>query len=456
MAAEAPNIISPNIISSRLISHNDFIALIYGIVKDAAAVATAAPQVIENKNKLCILPVNESGVTRTSRTRACEETTSAGSIIYSPDDILIAGGAVLNIYDSLLTGFKARRDIKQLKEYITRDTLDIDMKWWPREAPTRVIATSKSKAIVILAETFKDALKGKFDDASIKTRILEKIQSYSELDGIINLTVDISLKDIRYVGAHSLNITLKIKDTTEKEYALKMCDISIYDNGSSQDYTMEGELIGKLQPMHEDPNYSSPFIGSPNTMKIVPIEDANIALPSLDHYIYQQIFAFNNQMREMNSKAFINYRRIMFILLLLHKYIPSINKSNFKNIMNTTKNNSAKQMTLYMKQLIKKSIDKYYENIKSICRRTEISKDDIFLKGLCLKVSLPIVELVQNTSNITKLVPKHLITSRNRTTHIPVFSSPEEARAYAASMPPRSIGRGYKRHKIHKTRKHKK
>jgi hypothetical protein len=191
-------------------------------------------------------------------------------------------------------------------------------------------------------------------------------------------------------------------------------------------------------------------------MKIVPIEDANIALPSLDHYIYQQIFAFNNQMREMNSKAFINYRRIMFILLLLHKYIPSINKSNFKNIMNTTKNNSAKQMTLYMKQLIKKSIDKYYENIKSICRRTEISKDDIFLKGLCLKVSLPIVELVQNTSNITKLVPKHLITSRNRTTHIPVFSSPEEARAYAASMPPRSIGRGYKRHKIHKTRKHKK
>lgn len=461
MAAAASNEISPDIISSRLISHVDFIALIYGIVKDAAGIATAAPQVIENKNKLCILPINESGVTRTSRARVCEETTSAGSVIYSPDDILIAGGAVLNIYDSLLTGFKTKHDIKKLKEYITRETFDIDMKWWPREAPTRVIATSKSKAIVTLADTFKDALQGKFEDASIKTRILEKIQSYSELDGIINLTVDISLKDIRYVGAHSLNITLKIKDTSEKEYALKMCDISIYDNGSSQDYTMEGELIGKIQPMREDPNYSSPFIGSPNTMKIIPIEDTNIALPSLNHYIYQQIFAFNNQIREMNSKAFMNYRRIMFILLLLNKYIPSINKSNFKNIMNTTKNNSAKQITIYMTELIKKSIDKYNENIKSICRRTEISKDDIFLKGLCLKVSIPTVELVRNTSNIAKLVPKHLITSRNRTMHLPIFSTPEEARIYATGEP-RSYRGGYKRltrrqkRKAHKTRKHRK
>ena len=455
MAAAAPDIINPDIISSRLISHADFITLIYGIVKDAAAVATAAPQVIENKNKLCILPVNEPGVIRTSKT--CEETTSAGSIIYSPDDILLSGGTVLNVYDILLTGFKERRDIRQLKEYITRDTLDIDMKWWPREAPTRFIAISKSKAIVTLVETFKDALESKFETASTKTRILEKIKSYSALDDINDLSVSIFHKEVRYVGAHSLNITLKIKDASGKDYTLKIGDISIYDNGSSQDYTMEGEPIGKLQLMHEDPNYSSPYIGSPNSMKIIPIEDINIALPSLDHYIYQQLFAFNNQIREMNSKAFINYRRVLFILLLLDKFIPSNNKNNFKTIINTTKNNSAKQISSYMIQLLRKYIDKYHENITSICRRTEISKNDLFLRDLCLKASrLPIVELVRNTSNRTKLVPKHWITSKNHTTHIPVFSSPEEAHAYATSMPLRSIGRGYKKRKVHKTKKHRK
>lgn len=435
-ATAAPSEMSSDIISSRLISHIDFIALIYDIVKDAASITVLTPTVIENKNKLCILPINELGIIRTSR--SCEETTSAGSIIYSSDDILIAGGTVLNIYDSILTGFKARRDIKKLKEYITRDTFDIDMKWWPREAPTRVIATSKSKAIITLVETFKDTLISKFESDTIRTQILEKIQSYSGLDGITKLSIYISLKDVRYVGANSLTITLNIKDTSEKEYAIKICDISIYDNGSSQDHTMEGDLIGKLQLMYEDPNYSSPFIGLPNSMKIIPIEDTNIALPSLDHYIYQQIFAFNNQIREMNSKAFINYRRIMFILLLLNKYIPSNNKNNFKNIINITRNNSSKKIILYMTQLLRKSIDKYNENIASICKRTEISKDDFFLKDLCSKVSLPIVELIRNTSNRSKLVPKHWLTSINHT------------------MPSRTIGQGYKRHKTHKTRKHQK
>lgn len=435
-ATAAPSEMSSDIISSRLISHIDFIALIYGIVKDAASITVLTPTVIENKNKLCILPINELGIIRTSR--SCEETTSAGSIIYSSDDILIAGGTVLNIYDSILTGFKARRDIKKLKEYITRDTFDIDMKWWPREAPTRVIATSKSKAIITLVETFKDTLISKFESDTIRTQILEKIQSYSGLDGITKLSIYISLKDVRYVGANSLTITLNIKDTSEKEYAIKICDISIYDNGSSQDHTMEGDLIGKLQLMYEDPNYSSPFIGLPNSMKIIPIEDTNIALPSLDHYIYQQIFAFNNQIREMNSKAFINYRRVMFILLLLNKYIPSNNKNNFKNIINITRNNSSKKIILYMTQLLRKNIDKYNENIASICKRTEISKDDFFLKDLCSKVSLPIVELIRNTSNRSKLVPKHWLTSINHT------------------MPSRTIGQGYKRHKTHKTRKHQK
>lgn len=435
-ATAAPSEMSSDIISSRLISHIDFIALIYGIVKDAASITVLTPTVIENKNKLCILPINELGIIRTSR--SCEETTSAGSIIYSSDDILIAGGTVLNIYDSILTGFKARRDIKKLKEYITRDTFDIDMKWWPREAPTRVIATSKSKAIITLVETFKDTLISKFVSDTIRTQILEKIQSYSGLDGITKLSIYISLKEVRYVGANSLTITLNIKDTSEKEYVIKICDISIYDNGSSQDHTMEGDLIGKLQLMYEDPNYSSPFIGLPNSMKIIPIEDTNIALPSLDHYIYQQIFAFNNQIREMNSKAFINYRRVMFILLLLNKYIPSNNKNNFKNIINITRNNSSKKIILYMTQLLRKSIDKYNENIASICKRTEISKDDFFLKDLCSKVSLPIVELIRNTSNRSKLVPKHWLTSINHT------------------MPSRTIGQGYKRHKTHKTRKHQK
>lgn len=457
MAAAAPDIINPDIISSRLISHADFITLIYGIVKDAAAITTAASQVIENKNKLCILPINEPGVIRTSKT--CEETTSAGSIIYSPDDILLSGGTVLNIYDSLLTGFKARRGIKQLKEYITRETFDIDMKWWPREAPTRFIATSKSKAIITLVEIFKDALESKFETASTKTRILEKIKSYSELDDINDLSISIFHKEVRYVGAHSLNITLKIKNTSEKEYALKICDISIYDNGSSQDHTIEGELIGKIQSMQEDPNYSSPFIGSPNSMKIIPIEDINIALPSLDHYIYQQLFAFNNQIREMNSKAFINYRRVLFILLLLDKYIPSNNKNNFKNIINTTKNNSAKQISSYMIQLLRKSIDKYHENIASICKRTEISKNDLFLRDLCLKASrLPVVELVRNTLNRKKLVPKHWITSGNSAMNLPVFSTAEGAHIYATGES-RTTGAGKTRHKkckAHKTRKHRK
>jgi hypothetical protein len=462
MAAAAASNITPDEISSRLISHVDFIARVYDIVKYAAKIATEDREVKENQNKLCVLPAEIPGITRKSK---CKNITSrSSSIIYNSDNITLSGGAVLNIYNSLLSsGFKERRGIKELKDYITRDTLDIDMKWWPQQTghisnsrKRNYVITSKSLAIEKLVDKFEDALNGVFNNISTKGILVDLINKYSGLS-IVKLNTIISKKEVHYFGAHSINITFDIEDTTGNTYSLKIGDISIYDTASSQDYTMEGKYINELNHMTADPNYVSPLSGYSNTIKKINIGDIIIGVPSIDRYILQQMFAFNNQIREFNQKALINYRRVLFIKEILEKYISPKNNANFKNIINASVGKTQEYLLAYILYTLNQSTRLYSGHIASICKTIPIPESDILLKDICSLKYLPVVELAENTSSKGVLVPKHLLVSKNTGNSIPVFSSPEEARMYAAKMYP-TTGSGLKKRthrQKNKTRKHK-
>jgi hypothetical protein len=379
---------SDDAITSNILSDVNNIAYIYDIIKKAGIRTTQNARVKEEYNNVCIIRPYQSGKNRV--TTRCIESREY-SVIYDPNDIIIVGGSALNLYDYKLTELKERRALSPLEEYIKKKTSDIDIVWWPRPSTDKEIIVSQSEAIVSLVEVFVMELTTEFEKnrLSILNMIKQYIPQINNSD-ILNITV--TYKHIRPAGVYNINIIFQIKTKL-----LKICDIIIHDSGSSQRYDRDGNEIKTLEFMIEDLIYSTPTPAHFNTISYLNINDIDVAVPNILQFIDQQMFAFENFIRQKDQKGFINYKRVEFIRELIGSFKLD-NESNTRNytelieVFGTTQPEFRKQTLTEINNIVVESIFKLYKNINELCTKSTNIKGDKYITELC-KRALDIINL---------------------------------------------------------------
>lgn len=377
-------------LSSRILTDVGLIAEIYNIVKNAGINTVKNVLVVSSKNNVNIIKPYIDDVSRANtncrspiannieNNKACRYS-SMYSIEYNPSDIMIVGGAALNIYDYLLKDLKERRGIKALEDYLKKKTSDIDIIWWPRSSTNKEIIVSSSKAIENLVYVFKEELVKNF--ASKKDELCNKLKSYINCD---KLDINIKLFHIWKAGVWSVNIEFTIGKNV-----LKICDISVHDSGSSQLYDLNGNKINDLRFMTEDPIYSNPRQGLDNSISYLIINDIYVAVPAIKSFIHQQMFAFNNLLRNNQEKGFINYKRVEFIKKILQNIIiTNSNNRNYKELVEIFKTDNLdiiNYIIAYINDIEKNSINKLRHKILEFCSH---NTDDVFIKQLCYRASI--------------------------------------------------------------------
>jgi hypothetical protein len=369
------------IISSMIISDVDIIGHIYTIIKNAGIKTVNAESVKAKQSSTCVSKANTIGSNRFN----CKYTDDY-TILYDANDIMIVGGAALNIYDYLLSGLKMRKEFGQLEQYIKKKTSDIDIVWWPRVVIDKRgntiesdIVVSKSDAIAELANTFKDELQKQFNEN--KELLHSKIKNYIKNIGDV-IEVDVGVKPTLPAGVWNINISFKIKG---EEY--KLCDVIIHDSGSSQQYDFNGNEITTLQYMSSDSIYSTPKQGFGNSISYLNVIGTYIALPNIQSFVKQQMLAFSNLIDKRDlDKGFINYKRVEFI----KKILTSLNVSDTKN--KTDLLEVFKTDNMYYPQTIINEINvientmirRLSSKILKLCS-TSSNTNDTIVKELCIK-----------------------------------------------------------------------
>lgn len=380
-------------LSSTILSNVANIADIYKIVKEAGLKATQSAAVKASEENVKFIRPGIKGVNRsTAECRApipdgpspnvkrCRQS-HAYSIKYDANDIVIVGGAALNIYDYLLRELKARRDIAALEEYLKKKTSDIDIVWWPRDPTEKEIIISSSDAIEAMAIAFKQELVKLFDEK--REELEAKLKPYI---GDAKLSINVKLLHMWAVGVWSINIEFVVGDKV-----LKICDISLHDSGSSQLIDKDGRPITDLSFMTSDPIYSSPRQGQSNSISYLNVDGVDIGVPSIESFVKQQMLAFNNLIRRKEDKAFINYKRVEFIKKLLQSLIlNNANTQNKKELMEVFKTDNVNYPVRVINMIDnqeKESVNKLRNMIIPLCKANNSNE---FSKELCEKASIPV------------------------------------------------------------------
>jgi hypothetical protein len=317
---------SNELLSAEILSHVEIIGEIYRIVKKAGLLASRRVTK-EGINKTCIIMPNEKGIVRDAK--VCLETTKF-PLSYDPNHMTIVGGAALNIYDYKLSDLKKRRSLGELKEYIKKKTADIDINWWPVVTRTDMIPIISSEIIVRLANYFHQELQAEFDEHS--SMLFQHIKPFiPNIKPEDKLQISVSQRLTFLAGVYNYTIIFIVKDKI-----LKICDINLHDAGSGQRYDKLGKEIGELRPMTDDPTYCNPNQSHVYSISYLTIGDSFVAVPNIVSLVQQQLFAFENLLRQNKTeKALVNYRRVEFIqkvLSSLKLHDPS-NKRNYEEVV---------------------------------------------------------------------------------------------------------------------------
>lgn len=392
--------ITPDYLSSKLISSDEFVPFMYNIIRIAGKEATRSEAVKNNIHNVCVIPQNSP------RRKPCStKSNDRYTLTYDDNDIMIVGGVVLNLYDRLISKKQNNtRRIETLKEFLRRETLDIDMKWWPRvKTPDGTIITAFSEALQTLVDEFKKTL-----DATLiekKNDIFNKVSTALEKKFPLN-SYDIDSFEIitdriprRMGGYETVSIYFKIKSIL-----IKICEISIYDGGNSQEFNLKGEKFNNIQSMSTDIYYSMPIsMTKPSTYKTlqnINIDGIDIAIPSLIHYIIQQLFTFFIQTKdtggeissskiEKAKKGINSYKRVFFIRELLSQFKSDseFNKNIFSKYVIGLPDfiKTQKKLILWITVNIYEIFNKNKEILNIICEDLSSSNNegDVATKFMC-------------------------------------------------------------------------
>jgi hypothetical protein len=447
-------------LSSKILTNVPFIAEIYTLVTDAADRALKDKFVTSVSKDVNIVRAGIPDVNRyTAKCRGAFQKinrnvnnsnkcikTNSYLIEYDKNDIMIVGGAALNIYDYLLKEFKNRRGIAAMEEYIKKKTSDIDIVWWPKLTATiknpkvpiqNEIVVSSSQAIENLVSKFREELVLEFKKNSVKQNLLNQIKPYlgnTESNKSNNVSGNTESNKSNNVNGNNVNsnkasantdsLVIKVNwlpfyaagvHKVEVEFyiggqVLKMLDISIHDSGASQKFDKEGKLITDLRPMTDDPVYCTQDPSEKNSIKSFIIDSKNgrnmiVRVPSIYSFIQQQMFAFDNLVRDKQQKAFINYKRVEFIKLLLEKW-QNENKDDL-NIIGDSISDVLKDIQNRQSY----STSYFGSSIIEVCKDIVLNKDDKYVEKLCNKVTAE--QIRKNIINELNIIHKQFDNTYN-------------------------------------------
>lgn len=229
---------------------------------------------------------------------------------YHPDDLTIVGGMALSLYDHAITDVKIARSLKPLQEYLTKNTSDIDMVWWPRIIDRepflpKEIITINSPAIIEQIERFRKNMEIIFHNMQYVQTIMQLIPNAASLN--IHVVQETTLG----AGVVHIKLYFQIMYQNGTTIQLEICDISIHDGGCSQKIKGPQGLI--LKPMMDDPMYVSP-INQINSLKMKKIQ---VSVPTIEKLVEQQLLLFSGLLMKKDNKAMIAYHRLRYIQFVL-------------------------------------------------------------------------------------------------------------------------------------------
>lgn len=391
--------ITPDYLSSKLISSDEFVPFMYDIIHTVGRKATNSDIVKSNIHNVCVIPQDSS------RRKPCSlKSSDRYTLTYDADDILIVGGVVLNLYDRIISKKQNNtRRIETLTDFLRRETLDIDMKWWPHvKTPDGTIITAFSEALQTLVDEFKKILDATLIEKKndIFNKVIIALEKYFPLNSSDISSFEIITDRIprRMGGYETVSIYFKIKSIL-----IKMCEIAIYDGGNSQEFNLKGEKVNNIQPMSTDIYYSIPISTTkPNiykTIQHINIDGINIAIPSLIHYLIQQLFTFFIQTKdtggEINSnkiekikKGINSYKRAFFIRELLSQFKSDseFNRNLFSKYVVGLPDfiKTQKKLLLWINANIYEIFNKNKRVLYNICEKlSSNNSDDTATKFMC-------------------------------------------------------------------------
>jgi hypothetical protein len=303
-----PSQTDPKMIASELLANTTFAVTLYALIKNSMTD-------ISQTNKVCSYPV---GTEAKARFKSCADAESKRYLVgYHPFDITVVGGMAVSFYDAAIASVKAGRKLKPLKEYLSRNTTDMDIIWWPRiidfqpNMPEEVI-TINSPGIREHVGRFEAALNTIFHEEKYVEMLSDQV--FKILPNVKSVDINVSQSD-KGLNAGVMKVvvyfTLTFADDTAM--TIEMCDISIHDGGSSQ-ITLGRTSQPVLVPMTNDPVY----INFNTDIKVIPFVGGIVVnLPLLMTLVKQQLFAFSNLLNQMSEKCIINYYRIRYFLFLM-------------------------------------------------------------------------------------------------------------------------------------------
>jgi hypothetical protein len=286
---------------------------------------------------------------------------------YNPKDIYVYGGCALTLYDIALHGLKRKHGLNALEMRVRRKTTDIDLVWFPRVPDVLVrtghMVTSQSPAIKAMVSRVKEYLTTNRSgyQRELQGLFREKLGDRYTIDSVDGFSID--HKHMIKAGVHSIEISCDVNGMT-----LKLCEMSIHDSGSSQQYNENHKKIPFLQPMTEDPIYCPP-----NEMVHVHIHNKKILVPNIILYCKQQLFIVGNKLRSEDfrtpnktaldyEKALGSFYRVAFVLYLLESL-----KQNQRNVSERVDVENIGRTIDEIHEMINHVKQVFRKEIKSLC-----------------------------------------------------------------------------------------
>ena len=347
----------PDKITAYLLSDPTVFVNLCTALTTAAGKPFSDPSYIEARNRICILPANTESITRNVKPLVLDVDSA---VKFVSNDLTIVGGSAVYAYDLLLR--------RNLSNYLSTPTSDIDAVWWPRisfpqkfkqtvnnssvlfdepefenepdpcgkEAPRfpkpyftkpkselvkaeKFKIVSSSPAIRTLALAFRMALQNELNSmtATMNLHISSLLAAYFPQGSAIHITTQV--KHTRAAGVWNVSAQYQIGGI-----CLKLIDVSIHDGASSQ-------FASKLEEWDVDPAYT-PW---KNIIRL-PYSYYNIPVPYIVNLIDQQRLALKNRVSSVwqgslpGEKAQTHYRRIRYFYDVLHSALNTANPDTYR------------------------------------------------------------------------------------------------------------------------------
>jgi hypothetical protein len=294
-------------LSSELLTNLNLTSCIYLLIKSAAK---RIHDKMTKRNQTCAYPI---GSFATNRQQMCAISTRY-QMEYHPDDIMVVGGIAMALYDATMQNSKQAYAIPY---YLSRNTSDIDMVWYPRiidnePSTSYEVLTIRSPAmeehVVRLEEAMKQVLQEK---SIIMNNIVYNIKN--TIPHIVSARLTVGHSDAGLLaGVHKILIFCTLMYTDHTTITFELCDLSIHDGGSSQ-ITQHEDGSRIIVSMYHDPMYCSPF----EITTIYTPHYVGIGIPNLISMMKQQLLAFQNLLHRSSDKCIIYYRRIQYLQIII-------------------------------------------------------------------------------------------------------------------------------------------